>query len=427
MNSFLIAAPSSGAGKTLVTLGLLRAFKNSGMRTLSAKAGPDYIDPAFHAAATGAPCVNLDPWAMRDTLIRSQVNDISSISDLMIVEGMMGLFDGAADGTGSAADLAETLRLPVVLVVDVSSMSFSIAALVKGFRDHRSSLNFAGVILNKVGSERHEAMLRGALFAEGIVVLGAIPRDSSLEIPSRHLGLVQAGEHEGLEVFITKAADHVSAHCDMVALGALNGPISSSVNELSLPPLGQRIAIARDQAFAFSYQHVLNGWKQSRADLSFFSPLADEAPDPAADAVFLPGGYPELHVEKLSKALTFKDGLKDAADRGALIYGECGGYMVLGEGIVDTDGEQHAMVGLLKLETSFEKRKLQLGYRQIKASQFVLGDQFRGHEFHYTTALREEGTPLFEASDALGVSIGNVGLRNGNVMGSYLHVIDRDV
>ena len=425
MNSFLIAAPSSGAGKTLVTLGLLRAFKNMGVAVSSAKAGPDYIDPAFHAVATHSTCINLDPWAMRASYLASLVTETASGSSHLVVEGMMGLYDGAADGKGSAADLAEGLGMPVILVVDVSSMSFSVAALVKGFRDHKPSLNFAGVILNKVGSPRHEAMLRNALVAETIRVFGAIPRVKSLELPSRHVGLVQAAEHEALEMFIEQAAETISGHCDLNALLDLQGDTKSQTECTGLQPLGQRIAIAHDRAFSFAYPHVLQAWQGAGAELFYFSPLEDEAPCADADAVFLPGGYPELFAEKLSNASRFKDGLVKAAKAKALIYGECGGYMVLGAGITDADGNRHAMAGLLRLETSFEERKLHLGYRQIRANEFVLGDNLRGHEFHYTRAVLEDGPSLFEATDAMGNALGSFGLKDQNVMGSYMHIIDR--
>ena len=425
MNIFLIAAPSSGAGKTLVTLGLLRAFKNMGVAVSSAKAGPDYIDPAFHAVATHSTCINLDPWAMRASYLASLVTETASGSSHLVVEGMMGLYDGAADGKGSAADLAEGLGMPVILVVDVSSMSFSVAALVKGFRDHKPSLNFAGVILNKVGSPRHEAMLRNALVAENIRVFGAIPRVKSLELPSRHLGLVQAAEHEALEMFIEQAAETISGHCDLNALLDLQGDTKSQTECTGLQPLGQRIAIAHDRAFSFAYPHVLQAWQGAGAELFYFSPLEDEAPCADADAVFLPGGYPELFAEKLSNASRFKDGLVKAAKAKALIYGECGGYMVLGAGITDADGNRHAMAGLLRLETSFEERKLHLGYRQIRANEFVLGDNLRGHEFHYTRAVLEDGPSLFEATDAMGNALGSFGLKDQNVMGSYMHIIDR--
>ncbi|MEM9277657.1 MAG: cobyrinate a,c-diamide synthase [Pseudomonadota bacterium] len=422
---FLIAAPSSGSGKTVITLGLLRAFRNKGLKVVSAKAGPDYIDPAFHKAATGEECVNLDPWAMNASNLGSLSQNFFAEADIALVEGMMGLFDGAADGSGSAADLAVSLGLPVVLVVDASRMSFSVSALVRGFRDHRPDLNLAGVILNRVGSSRHEIMLRKALADLDVTVFGAVPKLDDLELPSRHLGLVQASEHDGLEIFITHAADHIAAHCDLETLGNLGWEVEASEAVYELPPLGQRIAIAQDEAFAFCYPHILSAWRNSGAELSFFSPLHDQAPEDGVDAVYLPGGYPELHADRIANASGFIGGLTTARDWGVAIYGECGGYMVLGEGLVDAEGQRHSMAGLLKLETSFEKRKLHLGYRRLKADNFPLGEAFTAHEFHYTSATKEEGQPLFEAQDALGNALGNVGLREGSVMGSYMHVIDK--
>ncbi|MEM7215771.1 MAG: cobyrinate a,c-diamide synthase [Pseudomonadota bacterium] len=426
MKRFLIAAPASGSGKTVITLGLLRAFCDRGLKTRSAKAGPDYIDPAFHAAATGDECVNLDPWAMSGARLKALAERSFGTADLAVVEAMMGLFDGAADGTGSAADLASQLQIPVVLVVDASRMSYSIAALVRGFRDHRSDVLFSGVILNRVGSARHEKMLRNALERIGVQVFGAVPSSEALELPSRHLGLVQANEHGSLETFIASAANCIAANCDLEALSNLGGNHQWPADEKGLLPLGQHTAVARDDAFAFSYVHMLEDWRRRGGELSFFSPLQDEAPDESADAVFLPGGYPELHAGRLSGADNFKSGLIRAKDRGATIYGECGGYMVLGEGLVDANGSRYAMSGLLKLETSFEKRKLHLGYRCLKTKDFVLGNRFMAHEFHYTSALREEGEPLFEAEDALGNELGKTGLRDANVMGSYMHIIDGD-
>ncbi|MEL7428893.1 MAG: cobyrinate a,c-diamide synthase [Pseudomonadota bacterium] len=425
MNGFLVAAPHSGSGKTLITLGLLRALRSQGRMVGSAKAGPDYIDPAFHAAATGHDCINLDPWAMREDLLLSLAHGVANEHDLLVVEGMMGLFDGAADGSGSAADLATLLGLPVVMAIDASRMSWSVAALVEGFCNHRSDVNIAGVILNKVGSMRHEGMLRDALASTGVDIFGAVPAHPALEMPSRHLGLVQAGERADLEAFITEAGTHVARHCDLEALSILSGRRAQPATTAKLVPPGQRIAIARDEAFAFCYPHVAHGWREQGAEITYFSPLADKGPQEDADAVFLPGGYPELHAARISSAAGFKSALKRAARRGAWVYGECGGYMVLGEGLVDAEGTRHPMIGLLSLETSFQKRKLHLGYRQIKAQDFVLGPNLRGHEFHYSSATCEQGEPLFETMDASGKSLGKSGLRSGNTMGSYMHIIDR--
>ncbi|MEM9332174.1 MAG: cobyrinate a,c-diamide synthase [Pseudomonadota bacterium] len=426
MRQFLVAAPHSGSGKTLVTLGLLRAFRNAGVHVQSAKAGPDYIDPAFHSAASGKPCVNLDPWAMRKERLHDIYNTFIADSELAIVEGMMGLYDGAADGSGSAADLAVTLNLPVVLVVDASKMSYSIAAIVRGFRDHRRELQIAGVILNRVGSSRHEQMLRTALDDLGVAVLGAVPKLGDLSVPSRHLGLVQASEHEDLECFIAKSADTIEKFCDLETLGTLGGDLNEAPGKVDgFPPLGQRIAVAEDVAFSFAYPHVLADWQKAGAEVSTFSPLRDEGPNADSDAVFLPGGYPELHAHKIAGATSFFHGLVSAQEKNALIYGECGGYMVLGEGLVDADGVRHKMAGLLQLDTSFAERKLHLGYRRVRSEHFPVGNQFSAHEFHYTSVLKEVGDPLFEVWDGVGSTLGVKGLRKGNVMGSYLHIIDR--
>lgn len=429
MSGLLIAAPASGSGKTTVTLGLARAFADAGLGLVSGKAGPDYIDPAFHAAASRKPCLNYDPWAMRPDLIRANAAVQAGEGDFLLVEAMMGLFDGAVDGTGAPADLAATLGLPVVLVVDCSRLSQSVAAMVKGYRDYRNDIHVAGVILNKVGSARHEGMLRGALDASGIEVFGVLERDPALALPERHLGLVQAGEHGALESFIAHAAAVVRRFCDLDRLAAVASTRSaqSTAPPVSrLPPLGARIAVARDQAFAFAYEHLLMGWHDAGANLSFFSPLADEAPDAEADAVFLPGGYPELHAAILANAERFRQGMQDAARRGARIYGECGGYMVLGEALVSADGTSHGMLGLLPLVTSFAERRRHLGYRRVTP---LAGSGFAGpmtaHEFHYSTVVHEgEADRLFAVTDAAGDDLGHAGLRRANVCGSYMHLID---
>ncbi len=426
-HGFVIAAPHSGSGKTTITLGLLRALKRRGVEAQPFKAGPDFIDPAFHHAALGVECLNLDPWAMRTDYLTSLVG---AGRGTIIVEAMMGLFDGAADGTGSAADLAAMLNLPVILVVDSSRQSHSIAALVSGFAKFRADIIIAGVILNRVGSPRHETMLREALDTILVPVLGVIFRDAELKLPSRHLGLVQAGEHHQLEAFIEYAGDRVEAGVDIDALLGLSHVDVQFEHAEGLAPLGQKIAVAHDMAFAFSYPHILNSWRDQGAEISMFSPLVDDEPDRRCDAVFLPGGYPELHAEKLSQNRNFIDGLKAAADAGKMIYGECGGFMVLGEGLVVADGKRHEMANLLPLATSFEKRKLKLGYR-LATPQSDLpfakkGSVLTAHEFHYST-IEKQGSAdsLFSISDARGEDLGVCGLRRGNVAGSYMHVIDR--
>ncbi len=429
MSGLLIAAPASGSGKTTFTLGLLRALRQRGIAVASGKAGPDYIDPAFHAAAAGSPCLNFDPWAMRPELISANSALHRAGGRMLVIEGMMGLFDGAADGSGTPADLAALLSLPVVLVIDVSRMSHSVAAVVSGFANFRADIRIAGVVLNRVASERHEAMLRRALDAVRMPILAVMGSDKSLTLPERHLGLVQAGEHAALEQFIESAAGIVSKACNFELLlraAQQNVVHPSAANIARLMPLGQRIAVARDIAFAFCYEHMLLGWRRRGAEISFFSPLADEAPAADVDAVYLPGGYPELHAGKLASAHNFLAGVRDAAARGARIYGECGGYMVLGEGLVDAAGARHAMLGLLPVVTSYEKRQRHLGYRRLTPLVGSFFDQpMTAHEFHYSTIVSEgEADRLFAVKDALGADLGAAGLQRANVAGSYMHLID---
>ncbi|MCB1387308.1 MAG: cobyrinate a,c-diamide synthase, partial [Nitratireductor sp.] len=304
----MLAAPASGSGKTVLTLALLRALGERGVDIRAAKAGPDYIDPAFHAAACGAPSVNLDPWAMAPG--RLQHLAAGQGGSHLMIEAMMGLFDGAADGSGSAAELAAMLGIPVLLAVDAAKQSHSIAALAEGFARHRDDVRVAGIVLNKVGSARHEHLLRAALEPLGLPVIGAVPRDERLVLAERHLGLVQAQENDRLEAFVDSAAGLVAECCDLTVLESLFEPASPVAAEGGvLPPLGQRIAIARDAAFAFCYRHMLEDWRAQGAELSLFSPLGDEAPAGDADAVFLPGGYPELHAGLLAEAGGFKAGM----------------------------------------------------------------------------------------------------------------------
>ncbi|HEV7320654.1 MAG TPA: cobyrinate a,c-diamide synthase [Ensifer sp.] len=429
MSGLLIAAPSSGSGKTTVTLGLMRALRKRGVAIAPGKAGPDYIDPAFHAAASGEPCFNFDPWAMRAELLMANASHAAAGGRTMIVEAMMGLYDGAADGSGTPADLAASLDLAVILVVDCARLSHSVAALVRGYADHRDDIRVVGVILNKVGSDRHEMMLRDALERVRMPIFGVLRQDSALQLPERHLGLVQAGEHAALETFIEAAAERVGRACDLDAIGraARSFPQQAvPANIERLPPLGQRIAVARDKAFAFSYEHLLFGWRRRGAEISFFSPLADEAPDPAADAVYLPGGYPELHAGHLSAAATFRAGMQRAAESNARIFGECGGYMVLGEGLVAADGARYDMLGLLPLTTSFATRRRHLGYRRVvPVDNSFFDGPMTAHEFHYATIVAEGAADrLFAVSDAAGEDLGHAGLRRGNVAGSFMHLID---
>lgn len=429
----LISAIRSGAGKTTVTLGLLAALARRDVQLRAAKAGPDYIDPAFHAAATGAPCVNLDSWTMPPALLQALMARAADSADLVVVEGVMGLFDGvpATDGrNGSSASIAAQFRLPVLLVLDVTAQSQSAAAVVRGFATHHPDVHIAGIVLNRVGSERHRKLITDAIAALNIPVVGAVPRDAAFALPERHLGLVQAGEHGDLTNRITTLADMAEKHLDLDAITALAAPIAPSSVAASapvLPPPGQRIALAADASFSFIYPHLIDGWRDAGAEIIRFSPLANEAPPQDCDSCWLSGGYPELHAGALAAAATFRDGLARFAQTRP-VHGECGGYMVLGEGLEDADGHRHAMTGLLSHTTSFAKRKLHLGYREAKLlADSVIGSRgaiVRGHEFHYASLTdigRDE--PLVDLINADGHPLPERGGRRGHVTGTFFHAI----
>ena len=434
----VIAAPASGSGKTTVTLALLRYLRDAGVRVASLKVGPDYIDPAFHAAASGRACFNLDPWAMRAPTFAAALAAASDGAEIVIAEGVMGLFDGATAHEGSTGDVAAATGWPVLLVVDAGAMAASAAAVVHGFASFRNDVEVAGVVFNRVGSERHAELLVEASAGLGVPVLGCLRRDPALSLSSRHLGLVQASEHPALEAFLEHAAGVVAGALDTAALMllprraridlAVPGPCASRPGPL--PVIGQRIAVARDRAFAFVYPLVLEGWRQAGAEVSTFSPLADEAPPPHADAVYLPGGYPELHAGRIAASRRFITGLRAAAARGAAVYGECGGYMALGESLTDANGAAHAMAGLLPLATTFAERGLTLGYRGAATLAGgplgAAGAAYRGHEFHYARVLREDGdAALFRCADSRGRDLGPAGRRVGRIQGSFVHLVDR--
>ena len=427
-NGILISAPSSGTGKTTVMLGLLRAFSDMGLRVQPFKSGPDYIDPAFHHAAARKASFNLDSWGMDEALMNTIVAE-GEDADIAIAEGSMGLYDGVAtkgaSGFGSSAETAVRFGWPVILVVDVSGQAQSAAATALGFMKYMPDLPFGGVILNRVASPRHERLARLGMEQAGIKVLGVLPRRGDLALPERHLGLIQAIEHPDLEQAISNYASFLSEHVDLDAIRAVaQGTNAPKVGRLVRPP-AQRIALARDAAFSFTYPHLLKAWRSEGAEILPFSPLNDDLV-PDADLVWLPGGYPELHAGTLAGANRFLTSLrKHAATKP--VHGECGGYMALGTTLIDKEGVAHKMAGLLGVVTSYEKRKFHLGYRQAVLQEAVIGYQrgsrLRGHEFHYSTILEEPDTPLAQVTDADGNLVSETGSLRGHVSGTFFHMI----
>lgn len=429
----LIAAPRSGSGKTTITLGLQRALLRRGLKVRGLKCGPDYIDPAFHAAATGAPSANLDSYAMPAALLAQIAGEAAQGADIVVAEGSMGLFDGVpgAEGqTGASADIAALLGWPVLLVIDISGQAQSAGAVALGCRHYDPRIGIAGVILNKVASERHRRLACAGMERIGLPVLGALPREASLILPERHLGLVQAGETEDLHQRLDALAEAISAAVDLDAVIAAAGATRLPVAGTAVTPLpapGRRIAIARDAAFSFVYPHVEAGWHAAGAELVPFSPLADEPPPASCDACWLPGGYPELHAGRLAAASRFMAGLRAFAENRP-VHGECGGYMVLGKSLIDAEGASHAMAGLLSVETSFAKRKMNLGYRNaVLAADGPLGragQSLSGHEFYYASIVAPgEDLPFAVVTDPHGSAPAPAGSRRGQVTGSFFHAI----
>jgi cobyrinic acid a,c-diamide synthase len=352
----------------------------------------------------------------------------------------MGLFDGVpgeAGRSGATADLAARFGVPVLLVLDVSGQSQSAAAEVAGFARFDPAVRVVGVVLNRVGSERHRRLAADAIARIRVPVLGAIPRAEMLALPERHLGLVQAREHGDLGPRLARLAEIVEKHCDIDAIVAAAQTWTAATslamagrNLVPLAPPGQRIALAEDAAFSFIYPHLVAGWRRAGADIVRFSPLADQPPPDDCDVCWLPGGYPELHTGALAHADKFKAGLaRFAATR--RVHGECGGYMVLGAGLVDGIGTRHAMAGLLGHATSFAERKLHLGYRAARlmapCAIGAAGARLRGHEFHHASLIElGNDAPLAEISDAQGRPVAEEGSRRGNVSGTFFHVIAGD-
>jgi cobyrinic acid a,c-diamide synthase len=432
----LISAPASGTGKTTVTLGLLAALRRRGLVVQPFKSGPDYIDPAFHTAASGRPSFNLDSWAMRADMLHGLVAQADD-ADLILSEGSMGLFDGVAKpgelGTGASADIAALMGWPVLLVIDVSGQAQSAAAVALGFAKMRPDVILAGVVLNRVASPRHEALARVGMEAVGIRVFGALPRNPAIALPERHLGLVQAAENPALETFLEAAGSFISTHLDLDAILQSAEGLKTPTTNSQIQPPGMRVALARDTAFSFVYPHLIAGWRAAGATILPFSPLADEGPDDSADCCWLPGGYPELHAGTIAANSNFRKKINAFAETRP-VHGECGGYMAMGAGLIDKQGIRHQMAGLLGLVTSYEQRKMHLGYRAACLQAAIPGQpkgaRLRGHEFHYSTILEQPDAALADVVDATGTTVPETGsLRRfaagGMATGTYFHLIGR--
>jgi cobyrinic acid a,c-diamide synthase len=431
----VVGAPASGHGKTSVATGLLRAFRDRGLVVSGHKVGPDYIDPGYHALAAGRPGRNLDPWLVGEDLVPSLfVHGASTptVADIAVVEGVMGLFDGAT-GRGrfaSTAHVAGLLQAPVVLVVDASGMGRSVAALVHGFSVFDPTVRIGGVILNRLGTARHEQILTGALEEAGVPVLGAIPRQDSLATPSRHLGLIPAAERSAdAEHTVDALGDVVASSVDLDAvlhLARSAGPVPADpapldrMNPPENPPQHPvRIALASGAAFTFGYAEQEELLAGAGAEVVRFDPLQDERLPDGVDGLVIGGGFPETHVESLSGNVKMREAVAALARAGAPISAECAGLLYLGKSL---DG--HPMCGVLDMDAAMTDR-LTLGYREAVApSDSALvpeGARVRGHEFHRTACSPAAGPrPAWRWFD--GERRTADGFVDGNVHASYLHL-----
>jgi len=412
-SQFMIAGTHSGSGKTTLTLGILRALTRRGLRTAPFKCGPDYIDPLFHRQAAGRPSINLDVYFRSHESYARYAHD----ADAAVTEGVMGLFDGTDPGTirGSSAEIAALLRLPVILTVNAHGISGSIAPLVKGFSEWHPEVRIAGVIANDVGSARHTVLLREALErAQLPPLLGSLPRNERWKLPERHLGLsVGHLESEWLDAL----ADELEKNLSLDLLLELTRSPRPNSTPLKLPPPRLRLGVALDEAFCFYYEENFELLRRNGVEIVPFSPLHDVTLPEKLNGIYLGGGYPELYAEGLSSNHAMLEAIRDFAQE-RLVYGECGGYIYLLEGLVDFNGKFHPCLGLLSGRAGMNRKLASLGYREVKGEWGTI----RGHEFHYSSLLTpSKDTPLWQTTDLRGNCFPSGGIR-GCVKGSYVHL-----
>lgn len=452
---FLIAAPSSNSGKTTITLGLLRLLKNQGFKVQPFKCGPDYIDTKHHTKAAHQVSINLDTYMMSESHVKELYSQYSKEVDISIIEGVMGLFDGANRMQGSSAEIAMLLDVPVILVVNAKAMAYSVAPLLFGLKNFNPNVKIAGVIFNFVNTESHYSFLKDACDDVGLEALGYLPSDTGIAIPSRHLGLAISAEND-YETVIENAAQHLAKSIDVDRLLALCSLSETTMNKISScktikevcfasslslesddlrqiatfseekefegnydiqqSSMNYKIAVAHDDAFNFTYFENIKAL-ENLGEVIYFSPLKD-AVMPEANMLYLAGGYPELYLEELTANTSMRKSILDFCSNGGKVIAECGGMMYLGNQIIDAEGKEYKMARFLPIETSMEKSKLSLGYREVQLN----GKIIKGHEFHYSTAIENENLPTVgEVFNARGIVVTTPIYKLKNVMASYIH------
>ncbi|MSM40322.1 MAG: cobyrinate a,c-diamide synthase [Geobacter sp.] len=439
MKSIIIAAPQSGSGKTTVTIGIMEVLKLRGLRVAPFKVGPDFIDPGYHRLVTGRPSINLDGWMCGPAFVRETFSLHAEDADIAVIEGVMGLFDGFGGRSeeGSTAQIAKLTGAPVVLVVNARGQARSVAALVRGFASFDPDVRLVGVIFNNVASDSHARILREAMEAAepALPVLGCIPADDRLDIPSRHLGLVTAEENRLPAQFLDHLVNVIKDSLDLGLLWAVAdspGPAAGTLRDLpaAAGSAPVRIGVARDEAFCFVYEDNLRLLAAAGAEIVPFSPLRDETLPSDLQGLYLPGGYPELFAGELAANLSMKEAIALAAADGMPVYAECGGFMYLTEGLVPLQGPieaTHRFVGVFPVTTRMLPRRKALGYREIElAGKSVIGGPgmvARGHEFHYSEISEMPAgiERLFRVRRG-SAELGMEGYRVRNCLGSYLHL-----
>jgi cobyrinic acid a,c-diamide synthase len=420
-SQLLIAASHSGAGKTTVTLGLLRALRRKGYSLQPFKCGPDFIDPIHHRTAAGRDSINLDRYMMSDTHIRHLYDHYSADADVCITEGVMGLFDGAVKSMGSSADLAKRLGLPVILILNAKAMAYTAAAVLYGLKKFDPDLHIAGVIFNFVETASHYRLLQDACEDVRVPALGYLPANKKLKIPSRHLGLDTGDADAAIEA----AADHLQQHLDLDHLLAATrvekDPATAETDQLVQPATtGRRtVLVARDAAFHFLYPENIRRLQQW-GDIHYFSPLESTQLPVTPDLLYLPGGYPELYLPRLAGNVPLLDQLRAYATAGGRIMAECGGMMYLGRSIADETGNAYPMAGILDIATGMQRKRLSLGYRTV----LLPGGKAKGHEFHYSQFEGQGHDALIprEAYNAAGHRVDVPFFHTPSLMASYMHL-----
>ncbi len=445
----VMAAVSSGCGKTTVVTGLLSALRNQGIKVQSYKIGPDYIDPGYHRLASGRPAHNMDTWLMsRETMVNAFIDNAKD-ADISIIEGVMGLYDGGRGGISSTAEIARLLDAPVVLVIDCKSMGASAAAIAMGFREYARDIRIAGVVLNRLGSENHQRMIEEAMAGIGMPVLGAVRRNELLAMPERHLGLLPAEENAREQQAVDAMGEAMGRQLNLAGLMQLAHdarPLDRMVSQAELyiqkvvegrkrsfpDDFGRiKIGLARDEAFSFYYPESLAVLSQLGAQIVEFSPLRDKKL-PEVDGLLFGGGFPEMFAGELSANEEMLSDIRKAADKGMPMFAECGGYMYLSQSLTDFEGKVYAMAGLLPAQVQMNKKLQMVGYVEAQLQQDcclgAAGLKIRGHEFHFSSEITGEADITGERAFSFtrmrngAVYPGGFVANRGNIVGSYLHL-----